>query len=259
VAPAQRPEELPRRLALVQLDQPVTGVAPVALGGTPPDEARILGQGRPVAPGSHASLEVLFDSTLRQAVLRPMTDAACARAFRHVRGNEGERYDAARMVCAVDVDGCPPLSSGCNGDSGGPLYAGTAAAPILLGVVSWGGLDCGARHVPSVFAEVGRYRTFITDPTPTWKPIPTGPATMRGKHRSGARLTCSAPRFTNVPTKVATSWLRLGPRRPNPIAYGKAYTVRKLDRGHQLTCRVHASNDGGPSDALSLPIAIPRR
>jgi hypothetical protein len=52
------------------------------------------------------------------------------------------------MLCAIDVDGRSPLSSGCNGDSGGPLYTGTPAAPVVLGIVSWGGARCGADHRP---------------------------------------------------------------------------------------------------------------
>jgi hypothetical protein len=73
------------------------------------------------------------------------------------------RFNTARMLWAVDVDGLAPLSSGCNGDSGGPLYSGTPQAPVLLGVVSWGGSRCGADRLPSVFAEVARYRDFIAD------------------------------------------------------------------------------------------------
>jgi D-alanyl-D-alanine carboxypeptidase len=34
---------------------------------------------------------------------------------------------------------------------------------VLLGVVSWAGARCGADHLPSVFAQVSRYRTFIAD------------------------------------------------------------------------------------------------
>ena len=58
------------------------------------------------------------------------------------------------MLCAIDVDGAAPLSSGCNGDSGGPLYSGPPTAPGSHGVVSWGGLRCGADHLPSVFTDV---------------------------------------------------------------------------------------------------------
>ena len=99
-------------------------------------------------------------------MLRQVSDADCAHVYRTNRPGTGERFNAARMLCAVDVDGRQPLSSGCFGDSGGPLIAGTNAAPIQLGVTSWGGDRCGADHSPSVFADVSRYRDFIPRPDP---------------------------------------------------------------------------------------------
>jgi secreted trypsin-like serine protease len=111
------------------------------------------------------------------------------------------------MLCAVDVDGRQPLSSGCFGDSGGPLIAGTNAAPIQLGVTSWGGDRCGADHSPSVFADVSRYRDFILDATPTWAPTQRYSAHIQGSARRGNTL--------------------------------------KSDRGRRLFCFVTAYNDGG--------------
>jgi secreted trypsin-like serine protease len=58
------------------------------------------------------------------------------------------------MRCSIAADGQEPLYSGCNGDSGGPLWTGTTA-PVQLGV-SWGGDRGGADHLPSVFADVAR-------------------------------------------------------------------------------------------------------
>ncbi|MGZ8635254.1 MAG: trypsin-like serine protease [Solirubrobacteraceae bacterium] len=116
------------------------------------------------------------------------------------------------MLCAIDVDGREPLSSGCNGDSGGPLYTGTPAAPVLLGVVSWGSTRCGADHTPSVFAEVARYRDFITDPSPTWAPAPTSAARITGTRRVGAKLTCAVAGYTARPAKVEVQWQRQGAR-----------------------------------------------
>ena len=157
------------------LDEPAVGVPLVALGGTPEPEMKIIGRGyvqrarlgaRPESENWHA--------TLRQATLRTISDRACAKAFRHARGNGGERFDGSRMICAIDPDGRAPLSSGCNGDSGGPLMAGTYDAPRVLGVVSYGGGGCGADHLPSVFAEVERYRSFILSPHPVLAPQDVG-------------------------------------------------------------------------------------
>ena len=232
---ANGPSNVLDDVAIVQLDAPVTTVAPVTRSAPRPRrraEAWILGRGRQFAPGTgHSEKEILSASGLRQAQLRPMSDKQCAASWKHRRGNAGERFDAARMLCAIDVDGVEPLSSGCNGDSGGPLYTGTAAAPVLLGVVSWGSTRCGADHTPSVFAEVARYRDFITDPSPTWAPAPTSApkitggagsaasspapsrATPRGRPRSrssGSARVGASPRTwaTRAPTRS---------RRPTPV------------------------------------------
>jgi Trypsin len=248
-------------VAIVRLAAPVSDVAPVSLGGTPGNEARILGTGRSTAPGSRASESVAFGGGLRDAVLRPITDRVCARAFRHRPGNGGERFDATRMLCAIDVDGLAPLSSGCNGDSGGPLYAGTPQAPLLLGVVSWGGSRCGADHLPSVFADVARYRGFVTDPSPAWAPATASPARITGSRRVGGKLTCTATGFTSPPTRIAVLWQRQGGGRPKTVARARTYRVARADRGRQLVCAIEASNDGGVADVpfgTSAIVRIPR-
>ena len=259
---ANGPSNLLDDVAIVQLDAPVTTVAPVALGGTPGAETWILGRGRQFAPGTgHSEKEILTASGLRQAVLRPISDQQCAAAWKHRRGNAGERFDAARMLCAIDVDGLEPVSSGCNGDSGGPLYMGTADAPVLLGVVSWGSTRCGADHTPSVFAEVARYRDFITDPSPTWAPAPTSAPTITGAPRLGARLTCAVDGYTARPTKVDVQWQRQGGRKPKNVGHARTYKVTRADAGHPLVCTVTASNDGGISTAPFAPtsmVKIPR-
>jgi hypothetical protein len=249
-------------VALVQLDAAVTTVAPVALGGTPGAASWILGRGRQFAPGTgHSEAETLAPSGLRQAVLRPISDQRCTAAWKHRRGNGGERFDAARMLCAIDVDGLQPLSSGCNGDSGGPLYTGSAAAPVLLGVVSWGGTRCGADHTPSVFADVARYRTFIADPSPTWAPAPTSAAKVSGSRRVGGQRTCAVDGYTARPTKVEVSWQRQGGRHPKNVGHARTHKVTSADAGHPLVCTVTASNDGGIATAPFAPtsmVKIPR-
>lgn len=151
-------------IALVQLDAPITSVAPVTLGKVE-GNARIVGAGRPFAPGTgHSEAEIYGNAGLREATLRQMKDADCAKAFEHNHPATGERFNAPRMLCGIDVDGKEPLSSGCFGDSGGPFIQGTT----LIGVVSWGGDRCGADHSPSVFADVAHYRSFITSSNPGW-------------------------------------------------------------------------------------------
>jgi hypothetical protein len=214
----------------------------------------VPGSGR---PGSEVS-----DGRLRAADLRPLSDAACARAYRTRRGNGGERFDAARMLCATDPDGQLPLRSGCNGDSGGPLVAGSPEAPVLLGVVSFGGARCGADRLPSVFAEVARYRGFLTDPDPIWAPTTRSPAVISGRPRVGSRLACSVAAFDAPPTRVEYRWARQGGRATSVVGRHRSYVVKRADRGRELVCTVRASNAGGRSTAPFSPatskLRIPR-
>jgi hypothetical protein len=236
-------------IAIVELDQPVLGVPAAALAGAPTAVARIVGTGLSAAPGSGAPGGGVSDGRLRAADLRLISDAACERAYKRRRGNGGERFDAARMLCATDVDGRAPLSSGCNGDSGGPLIATTATPPLLLGVVSFGGARCGADRLPNVFTEVGRYGAFLTDPDPAWAPTTHSPSRVEGRARVGGRLRCSVAAFDAPPTRIEYTWRRQGGRVTSVVSRRSTYTVRRPDRGRELTCTVQASNAGGRATA----------
>jgi hypothetical protein len=238
-------------VAILELETPVAGVAPVPLladGAAPPAQGWIVGRGRSEAASTGGSSRG-FDGILRRAPLRVTSDAECAAKFKRVNGNDGERFDAARMLCAIDIDGVAPLSSGCNGDSGGPLYSGSEAAPVLLGIVSWGSDFCGADHTPSVFAEVGRYRDFITDPAPVWTPTSRG---VPKATRHGSRLTCTAPAFDARPDRVAYTWHRAGYSKA--IGQGRTFRPGRAVRGHRVACRIEARNAGGRFSALSSPV-----
>jgi secreted trypsin-like serine protease len=244
-------------VAIIQMDAPAAGITPVALGAANVPQATILGRGRSTVPGAGET----FDLELRDATLKLMSDSSCAKAWKHHKGNGGESFNAARMVCAIDADGAAPLSSGCNGDSGGPFYTGTAAAPVVFGLVSWGGSRCGADHLPSVFADAARYRSFILDPTPIWEPLTPEPAKVTGTRKVGAKLTCRTSGFTGRPTKLTYMWQRQGGRKPVIASRARTYTVRRADAGHPLVCAVEASNDGGVATvpfATSAIAHIPR-
>jgi Trypsin len=235
-------------VALIQLDQPVTGVKPVTLGGAVPARVRVLGRGLSTAPRRGAPGGI-GGGGLREAVLRSLSDRACARNYRGHRGNGSERLDAARMLCAIDADGRKPLSSACVGDSGGPLYAGSRRAPHLLGVVSWGGDRCGADHLASVFADVRRYATFIAGEAPVWAPVADGPASISGDARPGGALTCSVAAWSVQPETVEVLWQRLAGGRVTTVGHAASYTVVAADGGHVLACGIEASNAGGIASA----------
>ena len=111
----------------------MTSVAPVTLGSAR-GPARVIGAGLQFAPGTGHSEAAMLGGGLRQATLKQISDAACARAFAHSRPGTGERFNAPRMLCGIDEDGKAPLSSGCFGDSGGPFIQDR----VLIGVVRLG-------------------------------------------------------------------------------------------------------------------------
>jgi secreted trypsin-like serine protease len=251
-------------IAIMQLEKPVTGVKPAALGDGSRYVGRlatIVGNGLTVAPGTKSPPGAGLDGGLRAAELKVMSDAACAKAFGRAKGNSGETFIPAASVCAIDADGEQPLKSGCNGDSGGPLYAGPATEPILLGVVSYGGRRCGADHLPSVFADVWKARAFITDTSPVWAPLSTTPAKITGARRPGGKLTCS---IADVPAaaKAGFRWKRFASRgAPKIVSRSATVRLREADRGARFLCLASVSNSGGflaVPDSDAMLVKIPR-
>jgi secreted trypsin-like serine protease len=227
-------------VAIAQLDQPVTSVAPVTLGDSR-EHARIIGFGNIFAPGTGHSEADMLKGGLHQATLRQVSDADCAAVYKTNIPGTGERFNAARMRCAADIDGKQPLNSGCFGDSGGALVVGTNEAPVQLGVVSWGGDRCGADHSPSVFADTVRYRDFILDPTPTWGPTQGSAVTIKGSKS----LRCSVAK-REPGTKITYVWKHRGHHKPlEAIGTGSTHKVTKREAGTRLSCFAYASNDGG--------------
>jgi Trypsin len=238
-------------LVLIQLDAPVLGVPPVTIGGPLPATVKIVGRGMFTAPPPGSTTGDL-DEQVRIAALRPITDAECARAYRRRRGHDGERFHAAQMFCATDIDGLPPLSSPCFGDSGGPIYSGPESAPVIHGTVSWGGTRCGADLLPSVYASVKHGRDFITARSPAWAPMPNGPPVIFGRPRPGRRLTCTVASWSVPPARITVIWdrSRKGPHGSPPgfgdvVGDGKTYRVRRRDAGWDLACSIEASSKGG--------------
>jgi hypothetical protein len=244
-------------VAIVRLDRPITGELRVTLGGPLPQQVKILGRGETGAPEEDLGPE---PGRLRGATLRSISDGRCAHAYRKRRGSDGERFHAAQMLCATDIDGLPPLTSACFGDSGGPLYSGPDDAPVLHGIVSWGGAGCGADRLPSVFASVKRVRRFIAARHPRWAPAPDGPVAIAGRPRPGRRLRCVLPSWSVRPTRVRIRWAgwRWGPA---TVGHRPTYVVQHRDAGRVISCSAWASNAGGSvmvSDGPDSSVPVPR-
>jgi V8-like Glu-specific endopeptidase len=230
-------------VAVIQLDAAVAGVPPVALGGPVPPRVTVIGRGLILGIAAPAGQQL---DELRAAQLRPVSDRQCARAYRRERGEWGERFHASQMLCATDVDGLAPLSSPCHGDSGGPLYSGPDSAPVVHGVVSWGGDGCGLDRDPSVYAGVSRARAFIVARRPAWAPMPDGPSTVSGVARPGRTLSCGVSSWSAAPTRIRYRWEKWRGGAPvDTVGRGRRYTVKRRDVSSDLMCTVTATNAGG--------------
>ncbi len=243
-------------VAVVQLDRPAaaTPARLAAPGERVPRRLTLLGTGvtRP-----QRRVEV---GALRAATLATVADAPCGRRWRGRRGNAGARWEASRMLCAVDVDGRAPLSSACNGDSGGAMFAGSRRAPVLFGVTSWVGPGCGTDGLPTVGAEVARYRGFALAPAPVWAPVSTAAPRITGDPRPGATLTCETS-WDGPLTHERFRWRRsIGGGRLRSVGTALTYTVRPADAGRLLGCRSRGENAGGwavsePGETSAVRIA----
>jgi hypothetical protein len=237
-------------IAIVALDQPVPGVRPAALATARtriPKRLRLIGSGV-TQPDRRVEI-----GSLRQATLRTVPDRACARTWRTHRGNGDERFVAPRMVC----NGRRPLSSACYGDSGGAMYAGSLARPVLIGVTSWVGAGCGTDHLPSVGARVSHYRDFALDPNPVWAPVTSGSPTVTGDPRVGQTLTCTPPAWDVAPEQVQILWERPAAK-IRRLASGPTYVPRQSDVGEIVACHVLGTNAGGQGAAEPAPQSVVR-
>jgi hypothetical protein len=241
-------------IAIVALDQSVPSVRPATLATARmriPKRLRLIGSGV-TQPDRRVEI-----GSLRQATLGTVGDRACARIWPRHRGNGDERFDAARMVCAADADGRRPLSSACYGDSGGAMYAGSLARPVLVGVTSWVGPGCGTDHLPSVGARVSHYRAFALNPNPVWAPVAAGPATVSGEPRAGQTLTCTPPAWEVAPEQVQILWERPAAR-IRRLGSGPTYVARQSDVGEIVACHVLGTNAGGQGAAEPAPQSVVR-
>jgi hypothetical protein len=241
-------------IAIVALDQPVPGVRPAAPATA---RTRIPGRLRLIGSGVTQPDRRIEIGSLRQATLRTVADRSCARTWRTHRGNGDERFDARRMLCAVDANGRRPLSSACYGDSGGAMYAGSLQRPVLLGVTSWVGPGCGTDHLPSVGARVSHYRAFALNANPVWAPVTSGSATVSGDPRAGQTLTCTPPAWDVAPEQVQILWERPA-KTIRRLGSGPTYVPRQSDVGEIVACHVLGTNAGGQGAAEPAPQSVVR-
>ncbi|MFI1724760.1 trypsin-like serine protease [Streptomyces sp. NPDC020489] len=104
--------------------------------------AKVYGWGRTTSTNQNVS------STLKTATLPIQSDSTCATYY-------GADFVKGHMVCAGNpASGSDSgTTSACNGDSGGPLVVNGR----IVGVVSWGVVNCVKKGAYSVFTKVKTY------------------------------------------------------------------------------------------------------
>ena len=170
----------------------------------------------------------MLNGGLRQATLRQVSDSRLRQGLRvqpprHRRALQRRPHALRRST----PDGKQPLSSGCFGDSGGPLVVGTNAAPVQLGVVSWGGDKCGADHSPSRVRRRRPLPRLHPRPDPTWGPD----AAHDGEaHRHQDAHLPAAQREPGTQLSYAVE-APAGTRQLVTVATGRRYKPTKSRRG----------------------------
>ncbi len=124
---------------------------------------RVIGHGDIISDRNSNTSEQ--SQNLMEVDLTPRTDAVCTANLYGFLGDS--------MICAGD----PGLDS-CQGDSGGPLF--NPLTNTLLGIVSWGGAQCGSYvgKQYGVYTDVYQYLGWIADPNRATRGSSQGPGTL---------------------------------------------------------------------------------
>ena len=150
IAPNYDPRHTANDVALVRLRQtiPAALYAPIAMvaGGdttydTPGTPVSVAGWGATKATSPYDDPHVL-----QQADILILPDAICGS-----QRSYGKAFRPASMLCAGNNQ--TPVKDACYGDSGGPLFAETAAGPIQVGIVSFG-RSCAFLRYPGVYTRL---------------------------------------------------------------------------------------------------------
>jgi len=136
-------------VALLLLDRPVTGIAPLSLLENPEDlsvddPVVVAGWGTSVLGLSRPSL------VLQKAPARILDSGTAGTAF-------GTTLSPSHLA-AVDPDG---VATPCVGDSGGPLVKSVSGTPRLAGLVSFGTVACDDASKPTVYARITSLAPWI--------------------------------------------------------------------------------------------------
>ncbi len=236
----------PADLLLLELDSPVTGLAPVPIGtsaeglagpGTP---ATVIGFGATRLNGKGGG-------TFRSAAVRIQDPKTCRPEISSKLWREWSL--CTRDPRLPDPDAKPPFASPCFGDSGGPLLVDPGDGPRIVGVVSFGAA-CGTERDPEIYANVVRAGPYLLSETPRWAPLANGATEIVGRPRVGRRVKCAVDWIvepTEPPLYLWTIGLRGLPDE------GPRLKLRPAFEGRKVSCAVIGQTAGGSASATSGP------
>jgi trypsin len=145
--------------AVLTLNNPVRGIAPIKLAGAAQDPlerpgrlAKIAGWGNTVKQPPRGNNGGDYPDRMRAARVPVVSDTRATKVY-------GRVYVGALMVAAGKGG-----KDACDGDSGGPMFAGLDGQRYQVGITSFG-KGCAARGYPGVYTEVnaGLIRRFIVN------------------------------------------------------------------------------------------------
>jgi secreted trypsin-like serine protease len=148
-------------VAVLNLAQP-TAATPIALA-TPDQNAATTAVGAPLQVAGFGATNPFgthLSGFLKTTTESVRTDRRCLKAYTR------DLFAPESMICSLGARRKKAgrfkiHTSACSGDSGGPLVANTAAGPIEVGTVSFGGALCGLPQAPSVYSRVSSSLDFI--------------------------------------------------------------------------------------------------
>ncbi len=174
-------------VALIELNEPVAGIAPVALdfSAAPVVKATVIGWGLTesgeyprhllesdieVVPNAecNSGIKTIYSRALKEAVVNlgsqyGVDPAASGRVADDLALSISDPL-TPQMICAgIKAGG----RDSCYGDSGGPLVANVGGTTTQLGIVSWGEgpadaeVKCGHEDVYGVYSRVASFKDWI--------------------------------------------------------------------------------------------------
>jgi Trypsin len=218
-------------IAIIVLERPVTGVAPLPIAATPPADGEAtltVGRGA-TGPRSGGSSSPL--GAAQQVLPTP----ACH-----------EQYGADLLHPALHLctqDPTPRAAQACAGDSGSPVMVRREGALQVAGVVTWGGETLGRScgEGPADVAErVLPHAALVTGAAPR-RLAPYAERRVRVR-RSGAVRRCVIGAWHPARARFTVRWFRRDGERKT---YLRGTGRKRMVRSGRIGCEVIARTAGG--------------